>query len=105
MHRAARCYRLTLVLDTATFTGDSTPVQVVVQSIWKNSCCIARITYEQAAILLVKAFQDPMEIRDRINTLLAYNLVEVCWADDSPCLFSATHLNEIGIALDFKQVS
>ena len=83
MPKVTRCYRITLMRDVSS-TGGNAPVQVVVESMCENSYCIAQITYEQAALLLVKAFREPTVVRD------------------DPHLFSAHELNEVGIALDFR---
>jgi hypothetical protein len=102
MLKVARCYRITLMLDISSSTGGNAPVQAVVQSMCENSYCIAQITYEQAALLLVKAFREPTVIQDHMNTLVEYELVELCGAEDDPHLFSVHELTEVGIALDFK---
>jgi hypothetical protein len=103
MLNTSRCYRLTLVLETSTANGGDAPVQAVVQCICQSSCCIVQISYEQAALLLVRAFHEPTIIRKYMNTLLEYELVELCREPDNPHLFSAHELADIGIPLDFKR--
>jgi hypothetical protein len=103
MQKAARCYRLTLVLDASTSNTSNTPVEAIVQSVCQKSCYTARITYEQAALLLVRALREPTVIWEHINALLKYDLVEVMTDGDKPHLFSVQDLSENGIPLDFKR--
>jgi hypothetical protein len=102
MLNASSCYRLTLLLDDLISTGSNAPVRVVLQSVSQTFCCTAQISYEQAALLMVKTFREPIIIRDHLNALLNYKLVELLTAADKPHLFSLHALSEIGIHLDFK---
>ena len=85
------------MLYTSRSTRGNTPVQVVVLCRCLEFGSTAQITYEHAALLLAKAFREPSVIRNRMNTLLEYNIVELCRAEDAPYLFSDDDLSLIGI--------
>jgi hypothetical protein len=105
MLNASRCYRLTLLLNDLTSTSSDAPVQVVAQSVSQNSCYTAQISYQQAALLIVRSFREPVIIQGHINALLKYELVELNTAPDKPHLFTLHDLSELGIPLDFKRAS
>jgi hypothetical protein len=105
MLNAEKCYRLTLVRHTSTSTPGNTPVQAIVQNIRKDFDCTTQISYEQAALLMVKVLHEPPVIREYMDALLNDELVELRTEGDEPCLFSAHELSEVGIPIDFKRTS
>ena len=105
MPNTEKSYRLTLVLDTSTPATGNTPVQVVAHSIRQGSCLTAKISYDQAALLLIAAFHEPSVIREYMDALLKRELVEICRQPGNPHLFSADELSVLGIPLDFKQTA
>src|SRR6202051_1863728 len=105
MLKTCKRHCLTILLHTSRFASGDAPVQVVVHCGCLECCNTAQITYEQAALLLAKAFREPTVIRDRMNTLLEYNVVELCKAEDAPYLFSDHDLSLIGFPLVFKRAS
>jgi hypothetical protein len=103
MLKAARCYRLTLVLNDSTSTGNSAPVQLFACDIRQNVCYTEQITSELATLLLVRALHVPSVIWKHIDTLLKYELVTIRTEEYEPHLFSLDELSETGIPLDFIQ--
>jgi hypothetical protein len=100
-----KCHRLTVMLDASSGTGYVAPIQVMVHCTCLEFCCIGEITLEQAGFLLVKAFGEPAVIRDRMNALLEYKLVELCTAETAPYIFSAHDLSGIGIPIAIKEAT
>ncbi|HWZ49997.1 MAG TPA: hypothetical protein VNW54_00880 [Granulicella sp.] len=95
----AKRYSLTLALNTVS-VGTS-HVLAVVQNTARRRYCIAQITYEQAALLLIKSFKKPSIVEKRINELLDCECVELCSPKGQRYMFSELELLEVGLTLDF----
>ena len=96
MTAIANRYSLTLALDTV----GTSHVLAVVHSTARRRYCIAQITYEQAALLLIKSFRKRSIISKRIEELLDCESVELCSPKGERYMFSELELLEMGLTLD-----